>query len=200
MPVQAPPPWLMFALMAVFVSAFLALVVILGGLSRVARGESFWPHEDGAPAPDAHKVRSAPFKKRFSRANAVHARSPRANAEKPTVQAVQTFTDRSTVQTETPPIMGDIPATLDELQRLAHTIALYAKRPNKELAILESWGETKGEGEGYQRASRLFDAAMSEPARAAAKAKAPQPLARESEAAISTATASYPVTGQRTPS
>jgi hypothetical protein len=180
MPVQAPPPWLMFVIMACLVSAFLALVVILGGLLRVARGESFWPHEDGELAPAVHKVRSAPFKKQFNRANGVQGRSPRANAEKENVQTVQTFTDRSNVQNETPPIMGDLPETLDELQRLAHAIALYAKRPNKELAILESWGESKGEGEGYQRASRLFDAAMSDAARAAAKAKVahatPEPI------------------------
>jgi hypothetical protein len=75
---------------------------------------------------------------------------------------------------------GDLPATLDELQRLAHASALYAKRPNKELAILEAWGETKGQGPGYQRASSLFDAAMSETARATAKGKAP-PVAREVE-------------------
>lgn len=181
MPIQAPPPWLMFLLMVGFVSAFLALVVILGGLSRVARGESFWPHEEGEQAPVAHhKVRSAPFKKRFNRANAVQERSPRANAEKGNVQTVQTFIDRSNVQAEMPPIMGDMPATIDELQRLAHTIALYAKRPNKELAILESWGESKGEGEGYQRASRLFDAAMSDAARSAAKAKG-APIVREAE-------------------
>lgn len=186
MPVQAPPPWLMFVIMAVAVSAFLGLVVIVGGLSRMARGESFWPpreyEEEGERVPVRRKVRSAPFRKQFNRANAVQERSPRANAEKPTVQAVQTFMDRSGVQPFVGPIAGDMPATLDELQRLAHTIALYAKRPNKELAILESWGESKGEGEGYQRASRLFDAAMSDAARAAAKAKAVPPAVREVEA------------------
>lgn len=183
MPAQAPPPWLMFLLMVGLISAFLALIVIFGGLSRMARGESFWPHEDGERAPAAHKVRSAPFKKQFNRANTVQQRSARANAENRNVQGVQTFTDRSNVQPEMPPIMGDMPATLDELQRLAHTIALYAKRPNKELAILESWGETKGEGEGYQRASRLFDAAMSDAARQAAKAKVAPPQVREVEVA-----------------
>jgi hypothetical protein len=181
---QAPPPWLMFVLMAGLVTAFCALVVVLGGLSRMARGESFWPREEGATLRPARAAgRSRTFKKQFSRANSVQARSPRANAEKPTVQSVQTFTDRSNVQPVSPQHVGDIPATLDELQRLAHTIALYAKRPNKELAILEAWGETKGEGDGYRRASSLFDAAMSDTARAAAKAKAPQLAAREVETA-----------------
>jgi hypothetical protein len=174
----------MFIVMVILISAFLAIVVVVGGLLRMARGESFWPREESAALrPAGHAGRSATFRKQFSRSNVVHQRSPRANAEKPSVQSVQTFMDRSNVQPFVPPIMGDIPATLDELQRLAHTIALYAKRPNKELAILESWGETKGDGEGYQRASRLFDAAMSDTARAAAKAKAPQPAAREVETA-----------------
>jgi hypothetical protein len=183
MPAQAPPPWLMFLLMAALVSAFCAIVVVAGGLSRVARGESFWPREEGAAEPTGRRVRSAAFRKQFSRSNTVRVRSPRANAEKPTVQSVQTFTDRSNVQPSMPPITGDMPATLDELQRLAHTIALYAKRPNKELAILEAWGASKGGGGLYDRASILFDAAMSDAARAAAKAKAPQLAAREVETA-----------------
>lgn len=172
----APPSWLMFLIMAGLVSAFVVFVVVAGGLSRLARGESFWPHDESAE-------RSIPFKKRFRRSNAVQQRSVRANAVKPPVQAVQTFADRSNVQTSAPHMSGDLPATLDELQRLAHTIALYAKRPNKEVAILEAWGETKGDGEGYKRASLLFDTAMSESARAAAKTKTPQALAREVETA-----------------
>lgn len=78
--------------------------------------------------------------------------------------------------------MADIPTSIDEMQRLAHTITLYAKRPNKEIAILEAWGATKGDGDVYTRASRLFDAAMSDAARQALKAKGPQ-IAREVEAA-----------------
>jgi len=176
---QAPAPWMMFLIMACLISAFLAFVVIVGGLSRMARGESFWPRDEGASEPKRRTVRSAPFTKQFSRANVVRIRSARANAEKPHVQAVQPFTNRSNVQPPPPPIMGDLPTTHDELHRLAHAIVLYAKRPNKELAIFESWGETKGEGEGYKRASQLFDLAMSDAARAAAKAKVPQSAPRE---------------------
>jgi hypothetical protein len=184
MPPNAPAPWMMFLLMVVLISAFLAIVVIAGGLLRMARGESFWPQEEGAALRPAGRTgRATTFKKQFSRANAVQQRAARANAEKPTVQNVQAFTDRSNVQPSAPHFTDDLPATLDELQRLAHAIALYVKRPNKELAILESWGETKGQGPGYQRASQLFDAAMSETARAAAKAKAPQLAAREVETA-----------------
>lgn len=180
MPANAPAPWMMFLLMIGLVGGFCLLVIVFGGLSRIARGESFWPHEEGAalrPAPRAG--RSAAFKKQFSRANTVQKRSPLLNAEKPAVQGVQAFMDRSNVQ----PIAGDLPVTLDELQRLAHTIALYAKRPNKEVAILEAWGETKGDGERYQRASKLFDTAMSDAARAVAKAKIQQSAAREVETA-----------------
>ena len=180
---QAPAPWMMFLIMAGLVSAFLAFVVVAGGLLRVARGESFWPRDDAALRPAGHAGRSATFRKQFSRANSVQKRSARPNAERPAVQSVQPFMDRSNVQHTTPPIMDDLPISLDELQRLAHTIALYAKRPNKEVAIFDAWGETKGEGEGYQRASRLFDAAMSDAARQAAKAKAPQLAAREVETA-----------------
>jgi len=183
MEANAPAPWMAFVLMFVLVGGFCLLIIVFGGLSRVARGESFWPREESALRPAGRGVRSATFRKQFSRANAVQNRSPRANAEKPSVQSVQTFMDRSNVQPFAPPFAGDLPATLDELQRLAHTIALYAKRPNKEVAIFEAWGETKGEGEGYQRASRLFDAAMSDAARQAAKAKVAQPAVREVETA-----------------
>jgi hypothetical protein len=78
----------MFVIMVVLISSFCAFVVIAGGLLRVARGETFWPSEDGESAPASRKVRSAPFRKQFSRANSVQHRSPRSNAEKPSVQAV----------------------------------------------------------------------------------------------------------------
>ena len=39
MPAQAPPPWLMFLIMAGLISAFCVLVIVAGGLSRVARGD-----------------------------------------------------------------------------------------------------------------------------------------------------------------
>lgn len=178
MPPNAPPPWLPFLIMVVAVSAFVGLIIILGGLLRAARGESFWPREASDLRPAGDGVRSAALRTRFKRSHGVQQRSPRPNAENRLVQGVQAFTDRSNVQPTAPPIAGDLPATLDELQRLAHTIALYAKRPNKELAIFDAWGETKGEGEGYKRASSLFDAAMSDAARAAAKAKAPAPAER----------------------
>lgn len=184
---MAPPAWLIFLISFCFLVAFIVLMITVAGIQRLVRGESFFVPRDRdegeRPSPARRSLRSAPFRKQFSRANSVQARSPRANAEKSNVQSVQRFTDRSDVQLYTPAIMGDLPTSIDELQRLAHTIALYAKRPNKELAILEAWGETKGEGEGYKRASSLFDAAMSDTARAAAKAKAPQLAAREVETA-----------------
>lgn len=179
---MAPAPWLMFVIMVGLISAFLAIAVVVGGLSRLARGESFWPSDDGAVRP----ARSNVFKKRLTRSHAVQRRSAHPNAGKSSVQSVQSvqaFTSRSNVQSYAPPMAPDLPATLDELQRLAHTIALYAKRPNKELAILEAWGETKGEGDGYKRASLLFDTAMSDAARQAAKTKLAAPNLREVETA-----------------
>jgi hypothetical protein len=178
MTLNAPPPWLMFLIMAGLVSAVLVLIVLLGGLSRLARGASFWPRDEANTAPAARKVRSVAFKHKFSGAHAVQQRSLHPNAEKPSGQSVQTFSDRSAVQSSVPPMPDELAMSLDELQRLAHAIALYAKRPNKELAILEAWGESKGDGPGYKRASGLFDAAMSDVARAAAKTK-PSAAARE---------------------
>jgi hypothetical protein len=127
-------------------------------------------------------VRSSALRGQFSRANKVQRRSAHPNAEKGDRSGVQSFTNRSNVQPIAPAIAADLPATLAELQRLAHTIALYAKRPNKEQAILEAWGATKGGGELYDRASRLFDTAMSDAARQAAKMKSPAVL-REVETA-----------------
>jgi len=179
----APSPVLMFVIMFVLVTLFVGAVILFGGLSRVLRGESFWPREDGSIRRVPSSGRSTAFKKKFSRANAVQARSGRANAENPNVQNVQTFADRSNVQPFVSTLAPDLPASVDELQRLAHTIALYAKRPNKELAILEAWGETKGDGDGYKRASQLFDSAMSDAAKSAAKAKIPPAALREVETA-----------------
>lgn len=168
---NAPAPWLIFVLTFVGAGLLVGFIVLIGGLSRVAKGLPFWPEEEGTARPVRGAVRSATFRRQHRRVNGVQLRSPRANAEKGERSDVQRFSERSDVQHLSPP-SGDLPATLDELQRLTHTIAIYAKRPNKELAILEAWGHTKGEGEGYQRASRLFDVAMSDAARQALKAKA----------------------------
>jgi len=171
MPPAAPAPWLMFVIMFVLVGLAIGLIVLLGGTSRVLRGESFWPRDERAARPATRAARSATFRGQFKRANRGQPGSARANAENGDRSAVQPVAERSIVQ---PTSM--LPATTDELQRLAHTIALYAKRPNKELAILEAWGATKGEGDRYQRANALFEAAMSDTARQAAKAKPPQQI------------------------
>lgn len=173
---QAPPPWLVFVLMFGLVSVALAVMALLAALTRgMQRLKSDPP--DVRSTVQKIGVRSRALRSRLM--TSVRARSPQPNEESPARSAVQPFMDRSKPNVLTPP---DLPINLDELQRLAHTIALYAKRPNKELAILEAWGETKGEGEGYQRASRLFDAAMSDAARQAAKAR-PAAQLREVEAA-----------------
>jgi hypothetical protein len=63
---------------------------------------------------------------------------------------------------------------------LAHAITLYAKRPNKWIAIESAWGVTKGEGDSYQQASLLFDTAMSASARQAARKKTPTTVMAQS--------------------
>lgn len=106
--------------------------------------------------------------------NRVRARSARPNAEKPERSGVQTFTARSA----RPNAAEVLPASAAELHTLAHVIVLYAKRNSKEAAIEGAAGCTKGGGEEYQRWAKLFDAAMGEAARAAAKAKPPAPAAK----------------------
>lgn len=178
---SAPPAWLLGLIMASAVLLFIGFLFLVQGVKRAGQ----WLGGGQPPAAPRSGVRSTVLKSRFNRTNNGRSRSALPNAESPQRSVVQPFTDRSNVQPLAPAILAniaDIPATIDEVQRLAHTIALYTKRPNKELAILEAWGETKGEGEGYKRASRLFDTAMSDVARQAAKAKAPQ-LAREVETA-----------------
>jgi hypothetical protein len=85
-------------------------------------------------------------------ANTVQPRSARPNAENDDVQGVQAFSERSDL---------NAPPSADDLQKLTRAILLYAQRPNKQIAIESSWGCTKGEGEDWQRASWLFDQAMS---------------------------------------
>jgi hypothetical protein len=89
--------------------------------------------------------------------------------------------ERSALNAQTLMLPDDLPANVGELQQLAHAIVLYARRPNKELAILGATGLTKGGGPEYTRFSRLFDVAISREARQVAKAK-PQPV-REVETA-----------------
>lgn len=170
MPSNAPPPWLVFAVMFAAVSLFVGFLYLVSALSRGARRLS-------EPETRAH-IRSRIVQGSVQAMHRVRERSARANAENGELSTVQPFNERSTTNASA----GDLPATVDELQRLAYTITLYTKRPNKEIAIFEAWGETKGEGEGYQRASKLFDLAMSEAARRTAKAK-PQPPVREVETA-----------------
>lgn len=166
----APPPWLMFVVMVVAVSAFIAVLFVIKAATAGVRRLT---------DPDLRtRARSASVRAVRQVANAVRERSPQQNAENATRSGVQAFAEGSPANVPAPPQpTPDLPASVEELQRLAHAIALYAKRPNKELAILEAWGATKGEGPEYQRASRLFDAAMSDVARAAARQKPAAPAA-----------------------
>lgn len=124
--------------------------------------------------PPSPRGRAGGLPARRSRlANRVRARSARPNAEKPERSGVQTFTARSA-----PNAAEVLPASAAELHTLAHVIVLYARRPNKELAISDATGASKGAGEEYRRWAALFDAAMGDAARAAAKAKPPELAAK----------------------
>lgn len=171
----APPDWLVGLVFGGMLSAVLALMILVAGLKRMARGEPFWPEsereEGSARRPRMRRVRSEKLRTRLPSANTVPARSARPNAESQPVQRVQPVAKVQPVQAPRPLHDDTIPANVDEVQRLAYTIALYSKRPNKELAIKEAWGATKGDGDVYVRASLLFDTAMTDAARYAAKQK-----------------------------
>lgn len=184
--IVAPPPWLVTAFFSGALALILGAMIVIAGIKRVLRGESFFiPRERDTSErsrlrPRPTRVRSTALTPADRAANNVPQRSARQNAESQSVQPVRAVANVQTVQPPKPMHVGDIPINVDEMQRLALTIALYARRPNKELAIKEAWGESKGGGPGYERASLLFDTAMTEAARAAIKQKG-APLAREPE-------------------
>lgn len=193
----APPPtWLLFSIMFIGVCAILALIVILGTLTvtlryvkergisgtlTVARTygirafspdgqERLWHHEKEQQSTARRSLTSA---QRSRTKNAVPRVQPQQNAEKPDRSTVQPFTERSETDAQTGDTIA-IPApvpTPDELHKLAHAIVLYARRPNKQAALETAWSCTKGQGDDWQRASALFDAAMGEAATKLAKSK-----------------------------
>jgi hypothetical protein len=116
-----------------------ASVMMREGVQRLARGEQ------------REKKRSPRLNYRANTTNRVQERSPLLNAEKPSVQgsaSVQIVQANELL----------MPRDLSELQKLIHAHALYARRPNKQIAIETAWGCTKGEGPEWTRAAALFDA------------------------------------------
>ncbi len=183
----APAPWqsflIMFGLLAVTIGLLLALAWLTRAWQRLAD-----------PAVRARVQERAVRTVRIVRAAAtgVHGRSARPNAEKRDGQDVQTVGERSPANPKPEPVSadGELRMAKDDLQKLAHIIVLYARRPNKELAILTATGATKGGSDEYQRWSQRFDEAMGEAAREAAKAKlAETSAAKSTSAAVSAAAA-----------
>ncbi len=156
-----PSGLLIFGLLFVLIMGIVGMIALVG-----------YTHERlTSPCQPTRSRRGAIYRVRAAkRSHAVQPRSPQPNAEKPGVQSVQPFTERSDLNAPaTPMLPASLP--LSDLQTLAHIITLYAKRPNKELAINGATGATKGAGEEYQKWSALFDTAMTEQVRAVAKGR-----------------------------
>lgn len=150
---------------------FQILGAIVGWLAGAAIPQRSQDLAEDAPLRRRSRVRSRPLRGYRARSgqanvqNGVQQRSPRLNAESQSVQrsaSVQNVQHAAT----------NLPQNADELRKLAHAIALYSQRPNKQLAIETAWGCSKGEGPIWQRASALFDAA------------APPRLAKAGKAAV----------------
>lgn len=161
----------------------LVVATIGAAIAMVWYRDLIWPQKyppeqnQRTPRESARPARRAPTNpparsKRAIVQNEVIERSSQQNAEKPKDSSVQEFNERSKIET-------DLPADHAELQRLAHALVLYAKRPNKQLAIEAAWNCTKGQGEEWKRGSALFNAAMGDSVRAAVKEKEPQEAQQE---------------------
>jgi hypothetical protein len=90
--------------------------------------------------------------------NAKKERSPRPDAENGSVSRSAFPVPRSEETTESSDVL--LPASLEEMQKLAAAIALYTKRPHKQDAIETAWGISKNGRAPWKRASALFDAAI----------------------------------------
>lgn len=166
-PTNAPPPWLMFGIMLVAVAGVVGLIVLLGGLSRMARGESFWPGETRErPSAARSRVRSW----RVRRGSGVSAGSGGANVQvrhqDGTFAALAGSGSRSEVRESSPAvgaIAPDLPQTIEELGWAIEAVRLRAsgEAPTKEAAILRAFPHVQSKGAGsWQRASRLYDTVM----------------------------------------
>lgn len=160
MPDPVPPsPVLLFGIMFVAVLGALALIFFFAFLTRtIERVKS-----GGLVAAFPYvQQRSKPV---YRSLNVVQKGSRQQNAKYRQRSGVQPFKKGSD--------LNGVPAlaTADELQKLAHAIVLYAKRPNKELAIEAAWNCTKGAGDDWKRGLMLFDSAMGEKAMEVAKGK-----------------------------
>ncbi|HEU4322104.1 MAG TPA: hypothetical protein VFS21_03055 [Roseiflexaceae bacterium] len=180
----APHPLLMFVIMFALVAAFIFLIWLIAWLTRAGQRLHDPETQRRVVRTGVRLVRGA--------ANSVQGRSLRLNAEKPEGSEVQPVTKGSDLNLKpgagsTP---SEMPATVEELQKLAHMIVLYSRKPNKEAAITEVAGATKGGGAEYQRWSQLFDLAL--PADGAARATAKATTSKPSSSSSTPPTNSTP--------
>lgn len=161
---NAPAPWLMFVVMFVAVGGALGLIVVIGGLTRLARGESFWPASEAArPSP----ARSNAGSWRVRKGSRVQAGSEGANAALRHQDGTFAGSEgsrsgsevrESSLQIEA--IAPDLPQTMDELMWAIEAVRLRQNgdEPTKEAAIIRAFPHVNSKGGGaWQRASQLYD-------------------------------------------
>lgn len=160
----APAPWLTFVIMAALVSGFIGLMVLIAGIKRMARGESFWaPGERERPSVARSPVRSM----RVRRGSEVRAGSAGANGVLRRQDGTFAGSERSGSGSgvrDNPlpmePIAPDLPQTMDELIWAIEAVRLRTsgEERTKEAAIIRAFPHVTSKGGGaWQRASQLYD-------------------------------------------
>lgn len=161
---NAPAPWLMFVIMFGAVGGAIGLIVVIGGLTRMARGESFWPaRETERPSP----ARSNAGAWRVRKGLRVQTGSEGANAalrhQDGTFAGSAGSRSGSGVRESSPPalpIAPDLPQNVDELAWALEAVRLRTsgEEPTKEAAIIRAFPHVNSKGAGsWQRASQLYD-------------------------------------------
>lgn len=166
-PTNTPTPWMVFLVMFVAVGGAVGLIVLLGGLSRMARGESFWP---GEPRERPSAARSPSRAMRVRGGSGVRGGAPGSNAalrqQNGTFAGSLGSRSGSEVRESSDqpaPIAADLPQTIEELIWTIEAVRLRTSGEcaTKEAAILRAFPHVQSKGAGsWQRASRLYDTVM----------------------------------------
>jgi hypothetical protein len=185
---NAPPGWFFFVVMFVGTASAIGLIVVLGGLSRLARGESFWPREARErPSP----ARSNAQAWRVRRSRGVRAGSAPKNAtlrhQDGTFAGSEGSRSGSEVRESSgapaamQPIAPDLPQSIEELGWALEAVRLRTSgaEPTKEAAIKRAFPHVQSKGAGsWQRASKLYDTVMqAQRATPASSVSSPHPTA-----------------------
>jgi hypothetical protein len=164
MEANAPPPWLTFLIMFGLLALAIGAIVLIGGVSRLLKGQSFWPPEDGArPSVARSHVRAL----RVRRGSHVRARSQGANATLRHQDGTFAGSEgsRSTFDVHessgsAEAITPDLPQTMEELIWAIEAVRLRTsgEESTKEAAIIRAFPHVNSKGGGaWQRASVLYD-------------------------------------------